>query len=284
MMSRQRRERFHMRSADWAAIRVRLAGLNPARPTYVNVIAALVVGTAIVGVAVAAQQQPRDNAPVPAGTASISGTVFVDGAAKQPARRVRVTLTNVARTTPGQTTTTDDSGAFAFRGLPPGRFELQAFKNGYLRASYGALRPDRAGTPIVVKDGEAITNLAMTIARGGVIAGVVRDVQGRPVPGITVRVLKLGYNALTGERSLGVPGTAARSVRPTIAASTAPSACRRAGISSCDPAATGRSGGPGVDDIRQFTSDEVQRALQTARAGASAAAARTPPHLHHRDA
>ena len=89
----------------------------------------------------------RDTARVTAGTASISGTVFVAGEPKLPARRVRVTLTNVARSSPGQTTTTDDSGAFAFRGLPAGRFELQAFKNAYLRASYGASRPDRAARP-----------------------------------------------------------------------------------------------------------------------------------------
>jgi hypothetical protein len=73
--------------------------------------------------------------------AAISGTVFMSsmaGEAKQPARRVRVTLANVARTWPGQTTTTDDSGAFTFHCLTPGQYELQAFKNAYLRASYGA--------------------------------------------------------------------------------------------------------------------------------------------------
>jgi hypothetical protein len=232
---------------------------------------------ALVCVAVSAYQQPRDNAPVAAGTASISGTVFVDGAAKQPARRVRVTLTNLARTTPGQTTTTDDSGAFAFGGLPAGRFEIQAFKNGYLRGSYGASRPNRAGTPIVVKDGETIANRTMTIARGGVIAGVVRDPQGRPVPGLTVRVLKLGYNALTGEPSLGVPDTS------TISATDDRGEYRAFGLPPggylvlANPVpASGRAGGPGVDDIRQLTTEDVQRALQTARAGAANIAAAPP--------
>ena len=123
-----------------------------------------------------------------------SGTgvsVFVDGEPKRPARRVRVTLTNVARTSLGQTTTTDDSGAFTFLGVPAGRFELQAFKNAYLRATYGAARPDRAGTPVVVKDGDSLTNLTMTIVRGGVITGVARDLHGRPVAGVSVRVLRL---------------------------------------------------------------------------------------------
>ena len=159
------------------------------------------------GAAAAAQTPARDNARLAAGTGSISGTVFIAGEPKQPARRVRVTLANVARTSPGQTTTTDEGGTFSFRGLAAGQYELQAFKNAYLRASYGASRPDRAGTPIVVKDGEAVTNLAMTMARGGVITGVVRDIGGRPVPGLNVRVLKLGYNAVTGERTLGAPGT-----------------------------------------------------------------------------
>ncbi len=63
-----------------------------------------------------------------------------------------------------------------------------------------------------MKDGEAVTNLAMTIARGGVITGVVRDMRGRPVPGVNVRVLKLGYNAVTGERTLGAPSTGSASM------------------------------------------------------------------------
>ena len=152
-------------------------------------------------------RQVREGATAAKGAASIAGAVFVDGASKQPARRVRVTLTELGGLMTGQTTTTDDSGAFAFRALPAGRFELQAFKAGYLKGSYGAARPNRAGTPIVVKDGETIANLTMTIARGGVITGVVRDGRGRPLPGLEVRVLKFGYNALSGERTLGAPST-----------------------------------------------------------------------------
>ena len=159
------------------------------------------------GAAAAAQPPVRDNARLPGEQRRFQARSSIAGEAKQPARRVRVTLTNVARTSPGQTTTTDDAGAFTFHRLTPGQYELQAFKNAYLRASYGASRPDRAGTPVVVKDGEAVTNIAMTIARGGVITGVVRDIGGRPVPGVNVRVLKLGYNAVTGERTLGAPST-----------------------------------------------------------------------------
>ena len=171
-----------------------------------------VLAIAVVCGALAAGQQARDTVRTPGGTASISGSVFVAGETKRPARRVRITLTNVARSSTGQTTTTDDNGAFIFRGLPAGRFELQAFKNAYLRASYGAARPDRDGTPVVVKEGEAVTDLSMTIARGGVITGVVRDARGRPLPGLNVRVLRLGYNAVTGERTLGTPSMGSTAV------------------------------------------------------------------------
>lgn len=211
------------------------------------------------------QQPARDTPRAAAGTASIAGTVFVAGQTKQPARRVRVTLTNVARSSPGQTTTTDDSGAFAFRGLPAGRFELQAFKNAYLRASYGASRPERVGTPVVVKDGEAVANLVMTIARGGVITGAVHDTRGRPVPGVTVRVVKLGYNAVTGERTLGAPSAGSANVtddRGEYRAFGLPPGGYLVLV------APSQSSGRGNDGIRQLTRDEVQQALQAARSGA----------------
>jgi hypothetical protein len=238
-----------------------------------------VAGVVAIACAAAAAQQPaRDNAPVATGTATISGHVFVDGPAKAPARRVRVTLTNLARSSPGQTTTTDDAGAFAFQNLPAGRFELQAFKNGYLRGSYGASRPERTGTPIVVKDGETITDLSMTIARGGVITGVVRDIRGLPVPGVSVRVLKFGYNAVTGERTLGAPSSGSSATtddRGEYRAYGLPPGGYLVLVNPAPP--SGRSGGPGFDDIRPLTAAEVQQALQAARGGATAGAA--PPSL-----
>ena len=233
-----------------------------------RVAVAVAVALAVAVVALTAQQPARDNTKAPGGTASISGTVFVDGQPKRPARRVRVTLTNLARTSPGQTTTTDDNGSFTFQGLPAGRFELQAFKNAYLRASYGASRPDRAGTPVVVKDGEAITRLGITIVRGGVIAGVVRDMQGKPVPGVSVRVLRLAYSSTTGERTLAVPSGSSVSMtddRGEYRAFGLPPG----GYLVLVPPPT--SGGRGNDAIRQLTSDDVRQALQAARSSTATA-------------
>jgi hypothetical protein len=215
--------------------------------------------------AVAAAPQVRENAPVPAGTASIAGTVLVGGGPTSPARRVRVTLTDVTGTWPGRTTTTDDRGAFAFHGLPAGRFELQAFKPAYLRASYGASRPERAGTPIVVTDGETKAGLTITLARGGVITGAVRDLRAQPVPGAEVRVLKLGYNAVTGEATVGAASASSAITtddRGEYRAYGLPPGGYLVLVPGPPP---GRSGGPGADDIRVLTAREVRQAMQAAR-------------------
>lgn len=238
---------------------------------------AIVVLLAVVcGAAANGQQEARDAPRVAAATASISGRVVMGADGKQPARRVRVTLTEASGRAPGQTTTTDDTGAFAFRGLPAGRFELQAFKNAYLRASYGASRPNRPGTPIVVKDGDALRNLSMTIVRGGVITGVVQDGRGRPVPGVPVRVLKLGYNAVTGEPTLGSPSTGSAAFtddRGEYRAFGLPPGGYLVLVP--PPSSSGRSNDP----IRQLTSNEIRRAMQAARGGALIGASPSQPSL-----
>jgi hypothetical protein len=236
---------------------------------------AVVLPFAIAFGALFAQQPPRDAVPAGSGTASVSGAVFVDGDPGRPARRVRVTLSDLAGAWPGQTTTTDDRGTFTFRGVPAGRFELQAFKNAYLRASYGASRPERAGTPIVVSAGAVVTDLAIAIVRGGVIAGSVRDVRDRPVPGVTVRVLRLGYNAVTGERTLGTPSGG------SVTLTDDRGEYRAYGLppGSYLVLVPGPTSGRGNEPIRRLTSDDVRKALQAARSGRSAApgAAVSPP-------
>lgn len=215
--------------------------------------------------AVAATPLGRD-AQRPAGSASIAGTVLVDGETTSPARRARVTLTDVTGAWPGRTATTDDRGAFAFQGLPAGRFELQAFKPAYLRGSYGASRPERAGTPIVVADGETKAGLAIRIVRGGVITGAVRDARGQLVPGVDVRVLKLGYNAVTGEPTLGA-ASASSAVTTDDRGGYRAFGLPPGGYLILVPGPPERSGRPGTDDIRVLTAREVRQAMQAARAG-----------------
>jgi len=249
--------------------------IAPARPIVTRVLAVLLAATGA-GL-VADGQQTRDNAPPPTGTATVSGVVVLAGDTKLPARKARVTIRNLAQSTPGQTTTTDEAGAFVFTALPAGRFEIQATKPGYLRASYGASRPERTGTGVVVKDGEAVTGLTVSMARGGVITGTVRDQRGRPAANLSVRVLKIGYRALSGERTLGAPGSGASAMtddRGVYRAYGLPPGTYLV-LADLEVLST-RLSGPLATDVRVLTSAEVQQAMQSARAGGAAPAAATP--------
>jgi len=99
----------------------------------------------------------------------------------------------------GRTSIVDDSGAFTFEGLPPGRYTLSATKEGYVTSAYGARRPERPGNSIPLRNGETRT-IALRLQRGAVITGTVLDPEGQPAPGISVRALTWQYMPATGER------------------------------------------------------------------------------------
>jgi hypothetical protein len=151
----------------------------------------------------AVQVVPRDlPAPVPAGTAGVSGIVVTNEPTPVPIRRARVTL-RPDLTSNGWSVTTDDEGRFVMRGVAAGRHTLEVSKPAWLTTSYGAARPGRPGTPIVVADGARIENITLRMSRAGVIAGTVVDRSGRPVPGVGVSALSYAFSQVTGERSLG---------------------------------------------------------------------------------
>jgi hypothetical protein len=138
----------------------------------------------------AAQQPGRDGtAPPVTGTAVISGRLVTDDATPSPVRRARVML-NSTEGGAGFTIIGDDEGRFSFPGLPAGRYLLSARKDGYLRANYGAARPERPGTPIAVADGQRVIDLVFRITRGAVITGMVVNAIGEPAEDAGVVALR----------------------------------------------------------------------------------------------
>jgi hypothetical protein len=233
----------------------------------------IVLAVTLAGAAAVTARQERDAARPPIGTASIAGTVFLGGEPRLPARKARVTVTNLAQSTLGQTATTDDNGAFIFSGLPAGRFEIQAVKPGYLRASYGASRPERAGTSVIVQDGQPVAGLTLTMVRGGVITGTVRDQRARPAANLSVRVLKIGYRALTGERTLDAPNAGAVVMTDDRGVYRAYGLPPGGYLVMVDLDSLSMRGmGPLETDIRVMSSADLQRVMQAARAGAPGAA------------
>ena len=131
----------------------------------------------------------RDADPRPTyGSASISGVVVTDEADPRPVRRAIVTLSG-AGLQPSRGAITDDDGRFAIGNLPAGRFTLTAMKASYVSSIYGARRPGRPGTAVVVTDGEQVRDLSIRLWRGAVVTGVVRDPDGRALPGVRVTAI-----------------------------------------------------------------------------------------------
>ena len=142
--------------------------------------------------------QVRDGRmPPPAKPATISGIVVSDGDKPQPVRRAVVTLKGDGLR-PNRGAITDDQGRFTIGNLPAGRFTLLAARGGYVTSSYGAKRPGRPGTAVAVTEGQRLDGLVMTLWRGAVISGTLRDDTGAPVDGIAVSV--------TAARTTGSPG------------------------------------------------------------------------------
>jgi hypothetical protein len=145
-------------------------------------------------------QQGRDVVQAPAtGTAQIAGTVVTTEQPPAPIRRAILSLRGEGGTQ--VEAVTDDNGAFAFTSLPADRYSLVASKPGYVPANYGSKRPGGSGTPIVIAAGQRVI-AAMTMPRGSVITGIVRDELGRPVPGVALSALRYVTSAQTGERML----------------------------------------------------------------------------------
>ena len=155
-------------------------------------------------VTVHAQAPPRDvpSVPPPTGTAGLAGVVKdLDGS---PVRRATVKIAGDMRL--DRLTVADDEGKFAFDGLPAGRFTITALKAGYPERSYGARQPYRAGSGVLLKDGQQMRDLVVTLAKGAVITGTVFDQRGEPAQGVPIMAWQI-RTSLAGERTLDIVGS-----------------------------------------------------------------------------
>ena len=146
-----------------------------------------------------AQTPPRDLRAEPIGTGIISGVVQTDDASPRPLRRADVQLAGDQLLT-ARRVFTDAEGRFEFGTLPSGQYTLTAYKNSYMRTTYGATHPGGTGTSIVVSAGQRVTDLSMRLPKYGVISGTIYDQHGEPAQGVSVEVL--AYTMRTGRRTL----------------------------------------------------------------------------------
>jgi hypothetical protein len=125
------------------------------------------------------------------GSAEIVGTVVTTGTSPAPIARVLVTISGTGLT-PSRTQITDEQGRFAFRQLSAGSFTIVARRAPFVTTAYGAKRPGRPGTPVVLGAGQHVDGLTIALPRGAAISGMVRQASGEPAAGIDVNIRAVG--------------------------------------------------------------------------------------------
>lgn len=156
--------------------------------------------------------QARDN-PQQAkpGTATLRGHVIAADSGK-PLTKAQVRIISTGPIAGGQQpenrlAVTDASGAYEFKELRAGRYNLTVSKpGGYMNAQFGQQRRSDPGRPLDILDGQTIEKVDFTLPRGGVITGRILDELGEPVTDAQVTAARLQFTG--GQRRLVQSGRA----------------------------------------------------------------------------
>lgn len=208
-----------------------------------------------------AQVPARDStaAPLPprVGSAMVSGLVVSEGSPARPLRRATVSLVSPDLGVP-LATVTDDAGRFLLTSVPSGNYTIAASKPAFVGAFFGSLRPGRGpGVPVAVRDGQRISNITLTLRRGGVIAGTLKLPSGEPAAGMSVTVVAIEGNG--GARHLGFAGgRASTDDRGQYRVYGLPPG---AYLVQAEPAGLLSGALSGANDARQTTASEVRWAI-----------------------
>jgi protocatechuate 3,4-dioxygenase beta subunit len=129
----------------------------------------------------------------PKGTAVIRGQVLAADSGA-PIRRAQIRAVAPESRSTG-VANTDKDGRFEITELPGGRYTITATKGGFVSMQYGQRRPNEAGTPIELADGQMADKVNFALPRGGAITGRILDEFGEPVAGIQVTAMRYGFMA-----------------------------------------------------------------------------------------
>lgn len=90
----------------------------------------------------------------------------------------------------GYSTSSEADGTFRIEGIEPGNYNLIGVKSGFLRANYGAKKPNQAGTMLSLSPGQQMTDITFSLYPQAVITGKVVDGDGDPVTGGSIQAVR----------------------------------------------------------------------------------------------
>lgn len=89
----------------------------------------------------------------------------------------------------------DTEGRFVVTHVPPGRFNIEVSKPGWLPGAYGRQRPSGAASEVTLAAGATRADLRIVLWRPAVIGGTVTADDGEPVVGAEVSAVRLEWTA-----------------------------------------------------------------------------------------
>ncbi len=152
---------------------------------------------------------PSDVSEPPQKTGIIRGTVVAsdtEGALNKATLVLRLAEGGRREEQP-LTAKTNERGEYQFKNVKPAKYNLTASRNGYVRQTYGQKQSEpmmmfgfSAGTPILVRPGETLSQIDFKLIRGGVVEGRVLDQDNEPLSRVMVQMGR--YSNVQGKRRL----------------------------------------------------------------------------------
>lgn len=134
----------------------------------------------------------------PSVSGRISGVITESGS-QVPIGSVIVTARS-PRLGPVGSAITSRDGHFSIAGLPLGSFLLTASKPGYLSATYGSSAVGEPGIPLILAGDRLLQDVQMSMVRGAVVFGEIRDGRGQLERQAEVTLFRM---ARLGEEEVG---------------------------------------------------------------------------------
>jgi len=190
---------------------------RPARELrhFLSCLNALAVSCLCMAMAIAAQTRDAKPPSDSQSRGQISGHVYrSDTGEPIPRAEIELSATDqaTADTAGGKRIVrTGEDGAFSFPDVPPGRYQLEVWRNGFTESSWPRGEPAFEGRTdrlsISLKPGEKLENLRIRLHPAGVLAGQISDEEHDAVPGLEVYALLVKF-VRGGRRQISAMGRA----------------------------------------------------------------------------